>query len=227
MATYNGEKYIKEQIDSILYQLSDNDEIIISDDGSSDKTIEILRSYCDNRIRLYQNKKNLKGIIQNVENALRQVNGEYIFLCDQDDVWLPEKVRIIMSELKTADLVYTNAWIVDEALSVQRLLYVKPHLGFFSNLIVNNFAGATMAFRKQLLVKALPFPARIPMHDQWLGLLATLYGKTAFITEPMILYRRHSSNATGTGEKSEFGFIQQLKWRINIVFALLSHFFNK
>ena len=89
MATYNGEKYIREQIDSILPQLSDSDELVISDDGSSDSTIDIIQGYNDRRIRLYHNTRH--GVTWNFENALRQSRGDVIFLADQDDVWKPGK----------------------------------------------------------------------------------------------------------------------------------------
>jgi len=224
IATYNGEKYIKEQIDSIIFQISDIDEIIVSDDGSTDMTLEILRNYNDHKIKIILNDKNKKGFIHNFENALNKANGEYIFLCDQDDVWLPNKVSMILSELETVDLVYTNALMVDEKLRELGILYTKPNIGFFPNLKKNNFVGATMAFRRQLLYKALPFPDKIPAHDHWLGLVAELYGKTSFIPEPLILYRRHPLNVSQTGKKSTSSLTQKIKWRINIIFALLMRY---
>ena len=117
LATYNGESFLKEQIDSILCQLSLEDEIIVSDDGSSDKTIEILNAYGDSRIKIY------KGPCQNnpalnFENALAQARGDYIFLSDQDDVWELNKVEVCLKYLKNYDLVLSDCSIVDRDLQL-------------------------------------------------------------------------------------------------------------
>ena len=115
LATYNGEKYIKEQLDSILPQLSANDEIIISDDNSTDDTINIIRSLNDERIKIYVNKT--KGIVKNFENALNNASGDIIFLSDQDDVWKNDKVKKILSAFSSDNsltFVFSNAEIIDE-----------------------------------------------------------------------------------------------------------------
>lgn len=225
LATYNGEKYIEEQIDSILGQISEEDEIIISDDGSSDATLEKIRTYKDIRIKILHNKER-KGVIGNFENALNNAKGEYIFLCDQDDIWLSHKVRMMLSQLNYNDLVFSNANIVDDGLNVLGLLYInKNNCGFINNLLKNRFIGATMAFRSSLLKKALPFPNYIPMHDQWLGLLAEIYGKVYYFEEPLILYRRHSSNSSSTGKKSKYNLFEQLRFRLNICKAIINRYF--
>ena len=104
MATFNGEKYIKEQIQSILNQLSLDDEVIISDDGSSDKTLEVINHINDKRIKVFTNTHK-HGFTHNFENALNHANGEYIFLSDQDDIWAEEKVNKVMESLIYNDLV--------------------------------------------------------------------------------------------------------------------------
>lgn len=106
MAVYNGETYLKEQLDSILQQLGDNDEIVISDDGSLDHTIEIIRSYqaADHRIRFVHGPK--LGIKQNIANAIGQTNGAYIFLSDQDDVWMPHKVKRVLQEFHEKNVIW-------------------------------------------------------------------------------------------------------------------------
>ena len=118
MATYNGEKFIREQIASILPQLNLEDELIISDDNSSDDTVEIIRSFKDARIQLLHHSP--CGVAWNFENALKQAKGEYIFLADQDDVWLPGKVDAVMKEFRNGnyDLITTNCTVTDSQLNV-------------------------------------------------------------------------------------------------------------
>ena len=111
IATYNGEKYILEQILSILPQLKENDEIIVSDDSSTDTTLEIIKNINDKRIQIFKNTGN-HGVNSNFDNALKRAHGEYIFLSDQDDVWLPGKVDRCLAELRTADLIMHDATIL-------------------------------------------------------------------------------------------------------------------
>jgi len=107
MATYNGERYLKEQLDSILKQLSFTDEIIISDDGSQDRTIEIIESFGDSRIKLFHSTQ--QNLIYNFENALSKASGDIIFLSDQDDIWYENKVEKSMYHLQKYGLVFSNA----------------------------------------------------------------------------------------------------------------------
>jgi len=227
LATYNGEKYIEQQIDSILCQISDEDEIIVSDDGSTDNTLKILKKYNDSRIKIIKNNLR-KGVIGNFENALKEAKGRYVFLADQDDIWLPNKVKTALSKLKNYDFVFSNASIIDNNFNTLGILYSnKNNCGFINNLIKNKFIGATIAFKSSLLKKALPFPTYIPMHDQWLGLLAELHGRTFYIEEPLILYRRHGNNTSSSGEKSQYGLLKQLKFRFDISRALINRYFFK
>lgn len=221
IAIYNGERYIEEQLSSILNQLSSEDEIIISDDNSDDNSLSIIKSYQDPRIKIYPNTIK-KGVIGNFENALRHANGEFIFLSDQDDIWIHDKVRKSVSMLQETDLVFSNAYILIEGHKLDKLLYNKfDNCGFFRNLVKNRYIGATLAFKSSLLKVALPFPEKLPMHDQWLGLIAECLGKTLFIEEPLIYYRRHSSNASSTGQRSKYGIISKIQFRVNILTALI------
>jgi len=223
MATYNGESYIKEQIQSILPQLKDGDELIVSDDGSTDNTLEIVFSFESLKIRVLQGPQN--GLIKNFENAINAAKGDYIFLCDQDDIWLENKVDVfkvafdngailIVSDCRVVD---ANAKIINESFFSLR----NSRLGFLPNLLRNGFLGCCMAFKAELKPKILPFPKNIPMHDWWIGLVASLYGEVVFINQPLILYRRHGNNASPTGDKSSFSLMTQAAHRLSLCFYLM------
>src|SRR5437867_11201695 len=163
MATYNGEKFIEEQLISITSQLCDDSEIIISDNGSTDRTIDIIKSLNDDRILLITNNIT-KGLVFNFENALKKATGDIIFLSDQDDIWLPGKVEICKQYLNKYHLVVTDAKVIDEDLSVlsESLFQVyNSGPGTFRNLIRNSFIGCCMAFRHEILQLVLPFPKKI------------------------------------------------------------------
>lgn len=206
MATYNGEKYIREQIASILSQIKEDDELIISDDFSNDETVNVIRSIEDTRIKLLVNTINV-GYTANFEKALKNASGDIIFLADQDDVWLENKVAVILKYLEKYDFVTSDAEIVDEHLNLiessrNRKYGVKK--GFLNNWARSRYIGCCMAFRKIVLDSLFPFPVnkRWVPHDIWVSLIAEFYYKTALIPEPLILYRRHESNTSGGGEPS-------------------------
>ena len=186
IATYNGERFIKEQLDSILTQLSREDEIIIYDDGSTDKTIEIIENYNDKRIKILHHKKNseLSKIktgknfyfaTQNFANALSNISGDYVFLSDQDDIWLPNKVQVCMNLLKQYDLVTHNYQIIDINGNIikERQFAKNPlHKSYFMNIMDSHFRGCCMAFKSELLKRSLPIPLNIIGHDYWIGAIA-------------------------------------------------------
>lgn len=222
MATYNGEKFLKEQVDSILKQLSAKDELIISDDGSTDLTLKILDSYDDDRIKLFHS--NHKNLIFNFENALIQASGDLIFLSDQDDIWLDNKVSTSLESLKRCALVFSNALMFQGANKDAGELFFKDSskkTGILSNLVKAKYLGATLAFRRSLLEKALPFPRKIPMHDIWLGLIAEATASTCYIDKPLILYRRHDETASTTGGSSDNSLFVKLKFRYNLIISLI------
>ena len=199
MATYNGEKYIKEQIDSILLNINQNDELIISDDGSTDKTLNIIKCYNDSRIKLINGPK--KGIKQNFANAIKNCSGEYIFLSDQDDIWNENKKKIVLSTFEKHDciLIVHDCEIINneyEILKPSFFKFRKSKKGIIKNIIKNSYIGCCMCFRSELKNKILPIPNDIEMHDQWIGIIAEKYGKSIFINDKLIKYRRHSNNAS-------------------------------
>lgn len=223
VATYNGGKYISKQIDSILSQLSDCDEIIVSDDGSKDKTLDLVLNFHDKRIKIFKNTGK-HGVVPNFENALIKAKGDIIFFSDQDDIWAEKKVQIMLNELKNADLVVHDALIMDKDDKVSDINYYslrKPHTGYWKNLMRNCFVGSCLAFKKEMLPYVLPFPKHILWHDMWIGLMVSKKGKVKFINDKLLYYRRHGDNASATGEKSTFSRWKQLKYRLQMLFYSL------
>lgn len=204
MATYQGERYIGQQLDSILSQLGEEDELNIVDDGSKDNTRGIIRGYGDARIRLVESERN-RGALLAFESAVRMASGGIIFLSDQDDEWLPRKAETVLDIFATrpdVNLVASDAELMDENGNPIQGSYYERRGGFSSsfwaNLIRCRFLGATMAFRSSLLPGVLPFPREYDvLHDIWIGMRNTLTGgKSYFIHEPLIRYRRHSANVS-------------------------------
>ena len=214
MATYNGERYLLPQLQSILSQIGPDDELIISDDGSTDATLPIIKGLGDARIRLFHNERH--GFVYNFENALRQVRGDYVFLSDQDDLWMPGKVSTCLQLLQRYLLVTHNARLIDgEGKDLGTDFFTLHHSqsGFWHNLLRNSHVGCCMAFRRELLDHALPFPDHLITHDIWMGLVAEKVGKTCMFAQPLICYRRHHGNVSSTSEKSRLSVWRMLQYR--------------
>lgn len=226
MATYNGGKFIREQLESILSQLPTDAEVIVADDGSTDDTLLVVESLKEPRVRVLPAEKHL-GVIYNHERALQASKGEFIFLADQDDIWLPGKVEKVLAALKDADLVIHDAWMLRPSepsgsswVRDGKLSEIRPYTkGVFANWWKNSFTGCCMAFRRSILDRALPFPRNLPMHDQWLGFVAEKFFRVSYVTEPLIEYRQHSGNATHIG-RSPAGVFQKTKWRLDLARAI-------
>lgn len=205
IATYNGEKFLKEQLVSILKQLNEDDEIIISDDGSSDKTISIINEFNDARIKLFHHKKekqqtNFGYVSKNFENALSKASGEIIYLADQDDVWLPNKIKNQNLALQKSDLVLSDCKIVDESLEVifsSKFELENVQIGFWKNIYKSGYLGCCMAFRKEVLEYILPIPNNVP-HDLWIALISEDKFRFNLLNIPTMLYRRHNDNVSAT-----------------------------
>ena len=207
MATYNGAKYIKQQIDSILCQLGVDDELIISDDGSTDETLSIITSYNDKRIKLFKHeKKIIKSkfsrnniyVTKNFENAMNHCSGDYIFLSDQDDECLPNKYAELSKLLETNDVVMCNYSIIDqynnEIISSNYDSSYNLHSNFIKDLLHPKFLGCCMGIRKDALSYILPFPSKLVAHDFWIGLLSLKMKKFCFTEKVLHKYRRHMGN---------------------------------
>ena len=211
LATYNGGRYLREQLASIVTQLGPGDEVVINDDASSDDTVAVIESFDDPRVRLEVNPTNL-GYTGNFEAALTRSRGDLIFLADQDDVWLPGKVDMMLRELATADFVVSDAEVVDADLATLDPSHFAVHgtrTGFWHNFLATRYIGACMAFRRPVLQAALPFPARTDLcaHDYWLAIVAEAYFTTAVVRRPLMRYRRHGATAStgGAGSRNSLG----------------------
>ena len=226
MATYNGERYIRPQLESILSQLNDTDEIIVSDDGSTDNTCDIIKSYGDNRIKLISNT-GTRGYTSNFENALQHSKNQIIFLSDQDDIWLKNKVSICLKELENTAFVVHDATIVNQNLNIISPSYFNERKvlhGFWGNIIKFGYLGCCMAFRREVLNAALPFPPNhhLCTHDNWLFLVASKSFRYKVIYQSLILYRRHSSNTSTGGKKRTLDLFFMLKYRLYLLYHLFS-----
>lgn len=227
LATYNGEKYIREQIDSILNQTYKNIKLIISDDCSSDNTVNILKEYKqkDDRIEVYEQQQNL-GVVKNIEFLLKQVKNNYYMLSDQDDIWLPEKVEKSFKRLieEKSDLVFGDLEVVDKNLNTMYASFgdfmllnrkINKYINTDKlNYLYNCVTGCTILAKKETLAQIIPLPnnSKYLIHDHWIGLMVSIYGKVAYIPEKYIKYRQHGNNQVGT-EKISHGFkkIEQVR----------------
>lgn len=225
LATYNGANYILEQLHSILPILSDRDEIVISDDNSTDNTLSLISSINDPRIKIFTNNLG-KGYTRNFENAIKHSKGDFIFLSDQDDVWMNNKVALMIEALQNSDLVISDALICDSFLEPTLGSHFQIHGtkgGFLNNWLKTRYIGACMAFRRQMLSKLLPFPknSKLCAHDYWIANVGELFYRVTLIETPLIYYRRYGSNASNGGQKSNNPLSHKMKVRIYTLYHLM------
>lgn len=230
MATYNGEKYICQQIDSILSQTCKDWELYIHDDGSTDNTIAAVESYVEkypDKIHLIDGKSN-GGAKYNFFYMFGQVEAPYYMTCDQDDVWLEKKIELTYDKMLTIEdkadiscLVYTELRVVDSELNTiadtmsgyQSLDCHKRTINQF--ILQNSVTGCTMMVNRALRDKMLRITDidNTIMHDWWAALVAAQFGKTAFIDEPTILYRQHGDNSLGALGINKLSYIVRRVWQ--------------
>ncbi|WP_314080022.1 glycosyltransferase family 2 protein [Hoylesella pleuritidis] len=225
IATYNGEKFLREQLMSILSQLSDEDEIIISDDNSQDSTISIIEAIKSPLLHLYVNNGEC-GYTANFENALRYAKGDYIFLADQDDIWMPDKVSVCVKFLQSYSLIISDGIIIDEnGNKIGESFYEqrKSKKGLFNALLRFSFLGCCLAFRKEILQRAMPFPADhlLCTHDNWLTLIGMMYYKSIVIDDKLICYRRHSANSSSGGFINSTSIWFKIRYRVYLLGNLI------
>ena len=232
MATYNGEKYLRQQIESILIQLGPEDELIISDDASTDRTIEVINEIKDKRIHLLTFKRDKMDILPvnlvttNFENALKHAKGDFIYLADQDDVWCENKVACMQKALEEYDYVVSDCYITDSNLNI------KYTTRFDGTVTINRFKaliaptpwqGSCAAFRRKVLEKALPFPKDLQSHDRWIGYIGSFMFKYTILYKPLIYYRRHDTNtSSATSGKSNNSLTYKIKTRLFYISHLIT-----
>jgi glycosyltransferase involved in cell wall biosynthesis len=206
MATYNGERFLHAQVRSILDQLSPLDEIVVVDDCSTDGTSGLIGSFCDPRIRLFINDQRRREVYS-FGRAIGLSRNAQIFLADQDDVWLPGRVKRMGLALERAALVTTNfEWIdadgnplpvsVDGVRADASGKFFKNLAGIFIGK--TSYFGCALAFRRDLVPLILPIPGYVESHDLWIAMAANVIGSNVHLEDPSLLKRRHDGNATAT-----------------------------
>ncbi len=234
VTTYNGGKFLKQQLDSILMQLGVNDEVIISDDASTDNTLKIIESYSDKRIKLLHHQPEIDKFkfsltTSNFENALKHATGDYIFFADQDDIWKKNKVEECIKVLQQGyDLILHDAEIIDDANNVIYESYFKINSsvpGIIRNIVSNAYLGCCMVIKKRYLDKALPFPTIPVPHDMWIGLLYEYFGNVIYLEKTLLSYRRHGENVSNAGEKSKNNIFFKLNYRVIFLSAFVKRIF--
>ncbi|MDY0117583.1 MAG: glycosyltransferase family 2 protein [Sulfurimonadaceae bacterium] len=208
IATYNGEKYLQEQLNSILKQTYKNIEIIVQDDSSTDNTMKILNSYKDtNNITIYENEQNI-GYIKNFESVLKKATGDFIALCDQDDIWDENKLELLINNIDNKSLIYSDSLLVDEN---GKSLNLK-----FSESLKNNFISTqnpltfindncvsahAMLFKKELLKYIFPFPPNV-FFDAWIAANAASLNGIIYFDKCLVKYRQHATNTLSKRNKN-------------------------
>ena len=226
MATYNGEKYVHDQLESILKQLSDDDEVIICDDQSTDKTIQRVKAFDDSRIKLYKNEYRL-GYVRNFERALNLASGDYIFLADQDDIWPDGRVSTMLNDLELGGVIVGNL-ISFPCGSTMGKIETFPANSFRSiiNILLGKvpYYGSAMAMKRAELDFLLPFPKAIEAHDLWIALNANIRG--VMIHSPsLILHRRlHDNN---TSPRTRRSLLTVLRARFLMFRHIIKSFFQR
>jgi glycosyltransferase involved in cell wall biosynthesis len=209
MAAYNGEAFIREQLDTILPQLHRSDEVVVVDDGSTDRTADVVRGLNDERVRLIRLGRNV-GYVKAFEHALLASRGEYVFLSDQDDRWLPGRVEDMVTALQAADVVASNFGFFGHAPRAieSRRLRTSNDERRWTNLLflwvgVMPYYGCAMAFRRKIAPVILPFPVFLTeTHDQWIAMVGLVSGSIGHLEQDTLVRRLHDSNTTPKERRS-------------------------
>lgn len=241
VATYNGEKYIEAQLRSLYEQTRLPDVILVTDAGSSDGTVSICKQFSgaapgvELRILTNENTEATLGVVDNFEKGLDALDTDYIFFCDQDDVWMPRKIESVVAYMNKTDaaLCFSNADVVDgnlrqignslwssygfypEMNGEKHMLYLPGEKsGLFSQLLSNNIVtGMTMCVRSSLKAVLLPF-SKHGYHDAWISILASLLVNVVALDESLVFYRQHEANQEGANRANKKKNLIQRKERV-------------
>lgn len=225
LATYNGQDYISEQLESLLSQTYSNWILVVSDDSSSDSTLAVIKDYSvkDDRIVMIGGSGKNQGVLGNFGRLLQWAKeraiADYFCFCDQDDVWLDNKLELMLTVLKeeeakfpgTPILAHSDLTVANKSLKVLNKSFVR-HMGltpevdcnFTALMFRNQVTGCATMFNRELLQVALPLPLEARMHDWWFALIASLTGKIVYLDIPTILYRQHGNNTVGAMSLTSF-----------------------
>ncbi len=229
MATYNGERFLRQQLDSILAQSNQDWQLLVRDDGSNDNTVHIIEDYASRlpgKIRLVTDNGNRLGASLNFGKLLEYADTKYIMFSDQDDIWLPNKIELTLNAMKAAEriypdkplLIHTDLQVMDSELntiansmwSYQKLF---PEVGDDLNSIMaqNVVTGCTVMINKKARAVSIPIPKEAVLYDWWIALNVCKHGKIVYLSIPSILYRQHSDNQVGAQRVNVIHFLKKLR----------------
>ena len=211
LASYNGEKYISEQLDSIINQTYKNWELIIRDDGSKDETVTILNKYekKDERIKILRDDKGNLGFLKNFEELLFNAKEEFVLFSDQDDFWLKNKLEKFVEKIRDLDekvlskplLIHCNSLVCDDMLEIIKEEFIDSKIAKKTNSNIYFFEyivqGSTSMVNKKMIKESLPFLKNVTLHDRYFHLLSQFLGTRVFIDESLVKYRQHERNEIG------------------------------
>jgi glycosyltransferase involved in cell wall biosynthesis len=232
MATYNGEKYLRDQLQSIFNQTYNNIEVIVCDDASTDKTVEILEEFRNTYGLVFQVNDSHLGLVRNFEKVMSQVRGDYIALSDQDDIWYPNKLEFLIKNIGSFSMIFSAVHVIDgngnpheNPIVVSE--YSRDHtekVNFKDFIETAWVLGCTSLIKRDLLDKTLPMPDGVMFHDWWLTLAAIKMGNgIKYLHTPTIKYRQHGDNAA-------FRLFLDISWyrkRVEFYKLLLSFFHDE
>lgn len=218
MAVYQGEKYLKKQLDSIITQLGDDDELVLSYDSSTDRTWEIINTYAAGDGRIFVVTDEGQGVIDNFNNALAHCRGRYLFIADQDDIWLPGKIdNMIAAFGRTgASLIVHNGVAIDETDTVISDDFFSTYRigpSFWRNFFQSRYSGCCMAFTAEFASFVLPIPEDCDAYDRYLALCAERFARIAFMDEVFIHHRLHGKNVTPRKSR-RIDVILKTRWKM-------------
>jgi glycosyltransferase involved in cell wall biosynthesis len=242
MATYNGEQFLRQQLDSILAQSNQDWQLLVRDDGSDDNTVHIIENYANRllgKIRLITDNGSRLGASLNFGKLLEYADTEYIMFSDQDDVWLPNKIELTLNAMKAAEriypdrpiLIHTDLQVMDSQLnSIANSLWsyqkLFPEAGDSLNRItaLNVVTGCTAMINKGARAVSTPIPEEAIMYDWWLALNVCRHGKIIYVSIPSVLYRQHSRNQLGAQKARKINIVHFLKKLRRIRKLLSAHY---